>query len=185
MIDEVNQSVLDIMNDHTKKQLLVRRSVYGEDFITDLRPVAGQSAQASGALFESIVRQILKKYNIYNNYDICEKPSFHCHFGLPRKGDFELKTKKRIIHIECKQLGNLESHFDKVSHCLLNVISGCYGKNFWLIYDFNREKFNNKKRKALVERCKNIKEQVALQGITFETILTDDLPNHLKTVNNE
>jgi len=185
MIDEVNKSILDIIDNHTKKQILVRRNVFGEDFITDLRPIAGQSAQASGALFESIVRQILKKYNIYNNYYIWEKPTFHCHFNLSREGDFELRTKKRIIHIECKQLGNLESHFDKVSHCLLNVISGCYGKNFWLIYDFNREKFNNKKLKALVERCKNIKEQVALQGITFETILIDDLSNHLKTLNND
>ena len=185
MINEVNKNIIDIIDEKTKKQLIIHRNIYGEDFVTDLRPTAGQSAQKSGALFEKIVLRILDNYNVYKNYSIRFKPVFICHFDLDREGDFLLKTKKRDIHIECKQLGNLESHFDKLSHCLMNVISGCYGEHFWLIYDFNRDKFNNKKLKKLVERCNIIKEQVALQGITFECILVDELPNYLKILNND
>jgi len=185
MINEVNKNIIDIIDEKTKKQLIIRRNIYGEDFITDLRPTAGQSAQKSGALFEKIVFRILDNYNVYKNYSITSKPDFNCHFDLNRQGDFLLKTKKRYIHIECKQLGNLESHFDKLSHCLMNVITGCYGEHFWLIYDFNRDKFNNKKLKKLAERCNIIKKQVALQGITFECILVDELPNYLKILNND
>lgn len=185
MKTQVDNNIIDLLDDETKKELNVRKDVYGEEIVTDLRPSAGESAQRSGALHESIVLQILKKHNIHNKYIIQKRPPSRCHYGLPRKNDFALITEKRTINIECKQLGDCESHFDKISHCLMNLIQGCYGKHYWIVYDFNREKYNNKKIKKLIERCKVVKEQVALQGITFELILTDDIPNHLKILNNE
>jgi len=155
-------------------------NLFGQQYIRDLRS-AGENAQQSGARFESITFDILKYCN-NGRYRITREPYFNCHFDLNRKGDFQIVSAKRTIHIECKQLGNAESHFDKLSHCLLNLIAGCYGNEFWLVYDYNREMGNKNKIHKLITRCKKIKEQVALQGITFECIHIDDLPKQLGQV---
>jgi len=142
--------------------------IFGDKFIADYRPVAGKSAAKSGQLFEDITEEIIK-----NNPDIrgiTKQPIFYCHFGLKRRGDFECVYKDTIVSIECKQLGNAESHFDKLSHVFMNLVSGCYGKNFWLVYDYNlnAKPSTLKKIDVLEKRCLEIKKQVALQGITFE-----------------
>ena len=112
------------ISDRIKRQLDIQNDLFGNQFITDLRPVAGKSAAKSGNLFEDIVYgKIVGSGRIIN-----KRPKFKCHFGLSREGDFEILTCDRKIHIECKQLGNVESHFDKLSHVLLNLISGCYGE---------------------------------------------------------
>ena len=169
------------ISDRIKRQLDIRNDLFGDQFITELRPVAGKSAAKSGNLFEKVVHNILVKHTAYV---IRKKPKFKCHFGLSREGDFEIITSNRKIHVECKQLGNVESHYDKLSHCLLNVISVCYGKEFWLVYDYNGQLSGAAKHKIelLISRCKEIKKQVALQGITFELILIDDLPAIMKTL---
>ena len=114
----------NMIPDRIKEQIVVSRDLFGNNFVSDLRPSAGGSAAKSGNLFEKVVYNILVKYTAYV---IGKKPKFKCHFGLNREGDFEIIMSNRTIHLECKQLGNAESHFDKLSHCLLNVISGCYG----------------------------------------------------------
>jgi len=167
--------------DRIKEQVIVNNDLFGNNFISDLRPSAGGSAAKSGKLFEEVVYSVLVGHTAYQ---IGKKPKFNCHFGLNREGDFEIIMSNRKIHLECKQLGNAESHFDKLSHCLLNVISGCYGKEFWLVYDYNGQLSGAAKYKieCLISRCKEIKKQVALQGITFELILIDDLPAIMKTL---
>lgn len=164
--------------DRLKSKLDVRRDVFGKEYVSDLRPSAGKSAAESGKLFEDIVYSVL----IRNSIIINNKPKFKCHFDLNREGDFEIVTVARKIHIECKQLGNVESHFDKLSHVFMNLVSGCYGKEMWLVYDYNGEisKGAKNKIKALVRRCDELKQQVALQGITFELILIDDLTEKMK-----
>ena len=171
----------NMIPDRIKEQIVVSKDLFGNNFVSDLRPSAGGSAAKSGNLFEKVVYNILVKFTAYV---IGKKPKFKCHFGLNREGDFEIIMPNRTIHIECKQLGNAESHFDKLSHCLLNVISGCYGKEFWLVYDYNGQLSGAAKYKieCLISRCKEIKKQVALQGITFELILIDDLPAIMKTL---
>ena len=171
----------NMIPDRIKEQIVVSKDLFGNNFVSDLRPSAGGSAAKSGNLFEKVVYNILVKYTAYV---IGKKPKFKCHFGLNREGDFEIIMPNRTIHIECKQLGNAESHFDKLSHCLLNVISGCYGKEFWLVYDYNGQLSGAAKHKInlLISRCKEIKEQVALQGITFELILIDDLSAKMETL---
>jgi len=162
----------------------IRNNLYGEQFIADVRPKdsAGRSAQKSGKALESIVEHNVKKLGI----EYIPRPPFKCHFGLDRKGDFGLILPDREIHIECKQLGNVESHFDKLSHCFMNLISGCYGKNFWLVYDFdgtsNLRPNGIKKISCLEKRSEEIKSQVALQGITFELILIDDFCKMLEQI---
>ena len=152
--------------------------LFGEKVIIDRR-TAGMVAQESGKLFESQTEDEFKKHNMV----YVKAPKFHCHYGLNRRGDFKIYlNNNREVHIECKQLGDVHSHFDKLDHCLLNVISGCYGNHFWLIYDYNKNISFSRKDKILklIERCKKIKEMVALQGITFELIYMDDLKYYLK-----
>ena len=59
---------------------------------------------------------------------------------------------------------------------------GCYGKEYWLIYDYNREMKNKTKIQKLIDRCQAVKEQVSTQGIIFECVHIDDLPTHLEQV---
>ena len=168
------------VEDRFKEKLDVQNNLFGEQFITDLRPVAGKSAAKSGQLFEDIVHSKM----VNNNLIINNRPKFKCHFGLSREGDFEIVMPDRTIHIECKQLGNVESHFDKLSHVFLNLVTGCYGDEMWLIYDYNGQTSSRAKRNitALVERGKQLKKQVALQGITFELVLIDDLPDMIGNI---
>ena len=161
------------ISDRIKEELDVRNDLFGDQFISDLRPVAGKSASKSGRIFEDIVySKIVGSGRIIN-----KRPKFKCHFGLSREGDFEILTKDRLIHIECKQLGNVESHFDKLSHVFMNLVFGCYGKELWLVYDYNGQISPRGKNhiKALINRCAELKKQVAIQGITFELVLIDDL----------
>ncbi len=167
------------INDRIKEELDVQNNLFGEQFITDLRPSAGKSAAKSGKLFEKIVEDKI----IGGGRVINKRPKFRCHFDLPREGDFEIITRDREIHVECKQLGNCESHFDKLSHVFMNLVSGCYGDEMWLVYDYNG-KINPRGQRhiaALVERCEILKKQVALQGITFELVLVDDLSDLIAT----
>ena len=168
---EMNTQLIEKYGDKVR----VQNTLWGEDIVMDWRPHAGESAAESGKLFENITHDILKSNP--NIRGITKKPKFKCHFGLPREGDFELLYKDNIVHVECKQLGNAESHFDKLSHVLMNLIQGCYGKHFWLLYDYNKEapRATWKKIAKLEKRCQNIKEQVALQGITFEYLTLDRL----------
>jgi hypothetical protein len=166
------------IDDRFKKELDVKNNLFGESFITDLRPVAGKSAAKSGKLFEDITYSKL----IGDGRTINKKPKFKCHFGLDREGDFEIIIASRVVHVECKQLGNVESHFDKLSHVFMNLVSGCYGDEMWLVYDYNGQISPRGKKyiRALIERCNKIKKQVALQGITFELILIDNLEEKMR-----
>jgi len=170
----------DEIPDRIKPQVDIQNDLFGEQFCTDLRPVAGKSAAKSGRLFEDIVYSKM----VGNGFIVNNKPKFKCHFGLSREGDFEIITPDRKIHIECKQLGDAQSHFDKLSHVFMNLVSGCYGKEFWLVYDYNGQITPRGKKyiKALVERGDELKKQVALQGITFELILIDDLSEKIDII---
>ena len=63
----------------------------------------------------------------------------------------------------------------------MNLLSGCYGDERWVVYDYNGQISSRGKKHiyALIERCKKLKKQVALQGITFELVLIDDLSEKL------
>ena len=155
-------------------------TLFGEEMVI-YRRSAGACAQKNGALFENYTHNELLNYNI----TIERKPHFYCHYGLPRRGDFLIRTNDREIHIECKQLGNAQSHFDKLSHCLFNVVNGCYGNYFWLVYDFAKDskKGTYKKMQKLIIRSRAIKKQVADQGINFELVHIEDLPTLMKSYN--
>ena len=168
------------IDDRFKSEIEIKNNLFGEQFITDLRPVAGKSAAKSGQLFEDIVYSKI----VGNGRIVNKQPKFKCHFGLDRRGDFEIVMPDRKIHVECKQLGNVESHFDKLSHVFMNLVSGCYGDEMWLVYDYNGQISPRGKKHifALIERCEKLKKQVALQGITFELVLIDDLSEKIDII---
>ena len=149
--------------------------LWGNETVTDYRPTAGGSASESGKQFEDVVA--CKLYESGVMFD--KRPSFPCFYGLRRKGDFLININGNVIHIECKQLGNAESHFDKLSHCFMNLIQGCYGENFWLVYDYNREGKPNtlRKIKHLKDTAEKIEKQARLSGILFKLIDINDLQN--------
>lgn len=167
----MNLQLLEKYGDKVK----VQNTLWGEEIVLDWRPTAGESATHSGQLFENVTYDVLRSSNHIRG--INKRPKFKCHFGLHREGDFELIHGGNVVHVECKQLGNAESHFDKLSHVFMNLICGCYGDHFWLVYDYNRDGGHStlKKIAHLEERCKVIKQQVALQGITFEYLTLDKL----------
>ena len=180
--NQVSPELIKILNPKKWKDIVFHNTIfYGEEICTDLR-CAGDVAQQSGARFESITHDVLKSCNNPIRYSIQKRPEFYCHFGLSRQGDFLIVNDERYIHIECKELGNVESHFDKLSHCLFNLVNGCYGDEFWLVYSYDRVKGSKYKIRHLKRRCIEIKKQVAIQGITFELILIDELPQYLAKV---
>ena len=125
-MNKVSHEIVEIVRDEF---LLTSTGidVYGNEIVKDLRHnSAGKSAAESGKRFEDLTECVLNYMSIKENcgIDWIKKPKYTCHFGLPREGDFLLYANGRQVHIECKQLGNAESHFDKLSHCLLNVING-------------------------------------------------------------
>ena len=192
----MNQDILEYLSEETKSKLDTKFDMFGNTVVKDFRPNSCQmNAIESGQLFEDVTEDVLRGVN--DRYDlnigIQKKPKFKCHYGLDRKGDFAFTVPTqnaleilRKIHIECKQLGNAESHFDKLDHCLMNLINRKYGDFFWLVYDYDREGKPNTLRKInlLVESCRQIKEQVAIQGISFELVLIDDLPEMVKRYSN-
>ena len=192
----MNQDILVYLSEETKSKLDTKFDMFGNTVVKDFRPNSCQmNAIESGQLFEDVTEDVLRGVN--DRYDlnigIQKKPKFKCHYGLDRQGDFAFTVPTqnaleilRKIHIECKQLGNAESHFDKLDHCLMNLINRKYGDFFWLVYDYDREGKRNTLRKInlLVERCRQIKEQVAIQGISFELVLIDDLPEMVKRYSN-
>jgi len=192
----MNQDILEYLSEETKSKLDTKFDMFGNTVVKDFRPNSCQmNAIESGQLFEDVTEDVLRGVN--DRYDlnigIQKKPKFKCHYGLDRKGDFAFTVPTqnaleilRKIHIECKQLGNAESHFDKLDHCWMNLINRKYGDFFWLVYDYDREGKPNTLRKInlLVERCRQIKEQVAIQGISFELVLIDDLPEMVKRYSN-
>jgi len=156
----------------------VVQDLWGRNVVTDYRPVAGKSASTSGKIFEGVVHKKLKKTGVGV---VTQNPSFNCHYGLERKGDFLININDTLIHLEAKQLGDCESHFDKISHCLMNLERGCYGKNFWLVIGYNTEGKRSVIRKidALKRTCQKIKEEVSSDGISFELVDIRELENFI------
>ena len=168
-----------------RKHLALKTDVLGNEYYEThgaSNTNAGSMGNLSGKLHEDQTEYLLNQYRGHGKYDFVMRPKFKCHYGLPRTGDFKVYFSDREVHIECKQLGNCESHFDKLDHCMLNLIQGCYGYEFWLVIDYNEESLSRagkKKIDALFKRYAVIKKQVALQGITFEVVKINDLDKFL------
>ena len=125
-----------------------------------------------------------------------EQPKYIDHYGQKnKKKDFAIQTIVRNhiglwderpleceprIMIEVKQLGGCESHVQKLDYDWTNLREGCYGNNFWVIYDYNR--FLSRAVKTidyLSSFCENLKKEVAQKGIRFEWIDFNDIDKYM------
>ncbi len=182
-MNHVDPKILDMIGKELLEGSVARPGVDGQYEITDLRK-AGNVAQKSGARFEQQTKNIINFCKNYYKLPIeLVRPTtgeFRCFWNQERKSDWNIVSAKKRIKIECKELGDLQSHFDKLSHCILNVENGHYGKDFWLVYNYNRDKKDCHKMNMFVEKCEEVKQRVAKFQINFECILIDDLPKHMK-----
>tara|TARA_Y100000310_G_C20379939_1_gene667604 strand:- start:143 stop:748 length:606 start_codon:yes stop_codon:yes gene_type:complete len=163
--------------------------VFGKEYVDDTRTgdCAGKVAADSGNNFENLAEKLLKQYNKPVRYRIIKNDKYTCCFNLPRRIEFsiEYNCKKNVkkIYIECKQLGDLHSHFDKLCFNFLNFMYGCYGSEFWLIYDYNREFVNRKQ--CHKDKIESLISMVKIHNSyntdkTFKLIPIEKLPYYLK-----
>ena len=71
-------------------------------------------------------------------------PKLHKDFKLIPKSNF-LKgneDSRKTYMLEAKQLGLVVNNIQKIEYEWANLRHGCYGKDFWLIYDFYRDDLN-------------------------------------------
>tara|TARA_B100000287_G_scaffold261213_1_gene245762 strand:- start:191 stop:727 length:537 start_codon:yes stop_codon:yes gene_type:complete len=152
---------------------------------------AGGVATHAGKEFENYLETILEE-NVPDYYSIIYQPTYTNHYGLPgKRKDYKLvpnsnmlsadsKTSKLETYmLEAKQLGDC-TIVQKLDYEWNNLRAGCYGDNFWLIYDYQR--YNNSAIKwvsAITEYCINLKKEVADIGINFEWIDHNDFKEML------
>ena len=109
---------LKFISEKTREQLDIKRSLFQEEYVNDFRPSAGASAVKSGALFEQVVQEKIQGLMGNKSFKLFSQPSFTDYMDMDRRADFMLLTKEhksdQPLYIECKQLGNCESHIDKV-----------------------------------------------------------------------
>ena len=143
---------------------------------------AGGVAHHAGNEFEKYIETILEE-NLPNTYDLEKQPTYVNHYGLGgKRKDYKLIPKSNLLFsnennvnlntymIEAKQLGDC-TIVQKLDYEWNNLRAGCYGNNFWLVYDY--ERYNKSAIKwvgAITEYCLKMKKEVAKKGITFEWI---------------
>ena len=166
----------------TNKDLKVVSTLWGEEIIS-LRDdrIAGQVAKEEGDKFENYVEELLIE-NLVDSYGVINQPLYTNYYGMsglrkdfkliPKSDLFcEIKDDLKSYMIEAKQLGLVSNNVQKLDYEWNNLRAGCYGNNFWLVYDY--ERYNKSAIKwvgAITEYCLKMKKEVAKEGITFEWI---------------
>ena len=168
-------------------------NLFGNDIIQiSKKQCAGEIAQKQGKVFEDYVEDILKDF-ISDNYILKKQPQYTNHYGLDgKRKDFKLTPistdlfninetnyNLKTYMVEVKQLGDC-TILEKLDYEWNNLKAGCYGNNFWLVYDYMRyNKSAIRSVVALTKFCKKLKEEVAINGITFEWIDHNDFKRFL------
>ena len=137
----------------TNKNVKVVSTIYGEEIISMRdKKVAGHVAIEEGNKFEDYVEELLLE-NLTSSYGIINQPLYTNWFGMPKlHKDFKLIPKSNFLKgnedsrktymLEAKQLGLVVNNIQKIEYEWANLRHGCYGKDFWLIYDFYRDDLN-------------------------------------------
>ena len=170
-----------------KNNIIITKNVLGEEIYQYSNKLsAGAVAQAHGKIFEDAVGNILED-SLSDGYYIKNQPKYIDHYDIgdedARYKDFLLEpysTEDTPIMIEVKQLGDC-TIVQKLDYEWNNLQAGCYGKNFWLIYDYRRE---NKSAIHMVHKlkiyCTKLAEKVLKdKGIKFHFIDHNDLKGFL------
>lgn len=140
----------------------------------------GGNATKNGKILERITEYNVQLAGVHTK----QQPKHTDWFGNDnRRGDLQLYLSTGTsIHVECKQLGDVGSHFDKLSHYYLNLMNGCFGSHSWLVYDYDRECCLTSKVKIskLIQKAEEVSSNMRPQGIHHELVLIDDLNEMLK-----
>jgi hypothetical protein len=148
---------------------------------------AGKTAQESGALLESVVWKCLTNFRIetknFYYVQISEQPYYENLYNEKSKLDFlvqifnqpynrlHLPAKQIRIMIEVKQLGGVQSHFQKLEWFFTHAEKGCFYNNPLLIYDYNNTtKSASKKINSLDYRMKDIKKACEKNNININVV---------------
>ena len=176
---------LKFISENTREQLDIKRSLFQEEYVNDFRPSAGASAVKSGALFEQVVQEKIQGLMGNKSFKLFSQPSFTDYMDMDRRADFMLLTKEhksdQPLYIECKQLGNCESHIDKVVVWFNQIFFSTKLTKLWIIYDYNGETsgFGYRKIQKIKQFANMIQSIVQQQGKVFEFIYIEDLPQYL------
>jgi hypothetical protein len=149
---------------------------------------AGKKAQESGAILENIVFKVLNRfkfeYESYFDMTIFKQFPYEDLYKNKSLIDFlveivEKKTNKTIlIMIEVKQLGGVQSHFQKLEWFFNHAERFCLGKYPLMIYDYNKKvKSACKKINSLNFRIENVKKTCKINNINVEIIYLNNIFN--------
>lgn len=153
---------------------------------------AGKTAQESGAQLENVVYKCLHDFKFKHeklySMKISEQPSYEDLYNGKSKLDFRVdifnqpyyvpywhnpksKVKQIKIMIEVKQLGGVQSHFQKLEWFFTHAQKGCFYDNPLLIYDYNNTiKSATKKINSLDHRIKDIKKNCEKNNININAV---------------
>tara|TARA_B100001093_G_C26472448_1_gene861233 strand:- start:43 stop:609 length:567 start_codon:yes stop_codon:yes gene_type:complete len=160
--------------------------LFGNPVVTSFRgkKSAGRSAAETGALFESAVSEVI--HNAGLPFEKKPKYTDYCNME-EREGDFKVFCKNgAYIWIEAKQLGNCESHTQKLAYIWLNSFEGAYGSHFILVYDYDISSKNSQKHLSKLQRYVDEKwiPHNRAAGRTVDFVYIGDLEEYLEKYNN-
>lgn len=161
-------------------------------FLSDL--CAGKKAQESGAALENVVFNVLNHFKFVHEsvYDITisDQPTYEDLYDNLSKLDFKInivekKTGKIIeILIEVKQLGGVQSHFQKLEWFFKHAERDHLGKYPIMIYDYNKKiKSACKKINSLNFRIKDVKKTCKINNINIDVIYLHNVFNNFLNKN--
>ena len=180
----------------TNKDLKVVSTLWGEEIIS-LRDdrIAGQVAKEEGDKFENYVEELLIE-NLVDSYGVINQPLYTNYYGMsglrkdfkliPKSDLFcEIKDDLKSYMIEAKQLGLVSNNVQKLDYEWNNLRAGCYGKEFWIVYDFYRGNKNAQRWFSHIDAnvIPDLKKEVAEKGINFRWIDINDFIKCLKEEN--
>ena len=158
---------------------------------------AGKTAQESGAQLENVVYKCLHDFKFKHEKSyymkISEQPSYEDLYNGKSKLDFRVdifnqpyyvpnwhiskgKVKQINIMIEVKQLGGVQSHFQKLEWFFKHSEKGCLYNFPLLIYDYNTTiKAASKKIDSLNYRIEDVKKTCKKNNINVEAVYLHDI----------
>ena len=181
------ESYYEALSEKTRSQMsnVTMNVETGKIQVIDSRPKhAGKSAQESGKLFEDVMADVFNYCKI--SYE--RQVPYIDHYGQDKKIDFKLRLPKQImvpqlrnVMVECKQLGDCQSHIEKIDHCLMNFYNGSYGNHFWLVVDYNQENTAARRKVELIEhRLAEIGANCLLQNRHIKMMTPQEVYNYVR-----
>ena len=120
----------------------LHRDLYGKEYHQQTGGLAGEVAAKRGLDFEKLVAEVsngkVKTHQTAKGNITFTSPIFTNWTGSDnREGDLILSHNSIDYHVECKNLGGVESHLQKLSEIYCNLLFKSYNLPFILVYTYN------------------------------------------------